>query len=269
MKLIELQTMFADALVHPASIAKHPSWSQRGDAELTGSARLSPIEQLDVYREQFWIRHVNCLAEDFPVLRALVGEERFEAIVADYLKAFPPTKFRLRDLGMHLAELLATKDDALVAELARLEWAFIDAFDAPDAPPLDPNVIASIAEDQWPLARLRLHPSLQRMRLVYSAHKMRELYRENEALRPIARPAPTPAPSSVVVYRHKFLLYTEEMDALAYDMLELLARGEPLGAAGDALAQSTNRGPEIETRIGEWFTRWSALGWLASIHFED
>lgn len=265
MKLDDLQSTFAEGLVTPSPLAREPSWSARGEKNFTGSARLSPIEQLDVYREQFWLRHVACLAEDFPVLAALVGEEPFGALVTAYVAAHPPVDFQLRFFGAKLADFLAThaQSDRLLSDVARLEWAFIDAFDAADAPPLDPNVVASISEDAWPLARLALHPSLQRMQLLYPAHKMRDVWRENEELRPIARPEPEPA--CVVVYRQTFLLYAEEMDPLAYAMLDRIARGEALGAAGDALAASTGRGEEIESKIGEWFTRWSGLGWLTRV----
>lgn len=274
MKLHDLQKTFAEALVIPTSIAEDARFRGRESA-FTGNDRVSPIGQLDIYREQFWIRHVNCLREDFPLLLALVGDETFESIVADYLAAHPPKKFQLRHLGEDLANFLSTRasesartafggcDDALLADLARLEWAFIDAFDAPDAPPLDPSSIASIPEDAWPNARLVLHPSLQRMRLEFPTHAMRDAWWADKDRRPIERLAR--APSCVVVYRHAFLLYTEVMDPLAYDMLDRIARGEALGPAGDALAQSTGRGPEIEEKIGEWFTRWSALGWISEV----
>ena len=101
------------------------------------------------------------------------------------------------------------------------------------------------------------------MRLAYPTHKMRDAWWSDQDHRPIER-APR-APCCVVVYRHELLLYSEEMDPLAFDMLDRLARGEPLGAAGDALAESTGRGEEIESNIGEWFTRWAALGWISSV----
>lgn len=249
MKLHDFQSAFAETLVLPEPIAREPSWVGGG--------------RLDIYREQFWLRHIACLVEDFPLLAALLGQEKFDAMVAEYVAAHPPTEFQMRVFGAKLADFLETTPDRLLADVARLEWAFIDAFDAADAPPLDPNVVAQIPEDAWPSARLVLHPSVQRMKLLYPAHKMREKWRENEDARPIARPER--APSNVVVYRQKFLMYVEEMDDLAFAMLDRIARGEALGAAGDALATETGRGEEIESRIGEWFTRWSGLGWISRV----
>ncbi|HEY1956320.1 MAG TPA: DNA-binding domain-containing protein [Polyangiaceae bacterium] len=258
MKLGELQAMFAEALPKPQSFATSCDWVARGKETFGGSERLAPIEQLDVYREQFWIRHLNCLAEDFPVLHALVGDAKFEALVAEYLAAHPPTHFQLRHLGAKLAEFLrGHDDDALLSDLARLEWAYVDAFDAADAPPLDPNAVAAIPEDAWASARLRLHPSLQLLRLVYPTHEMRAKWWADKDVRPIERVER--AAATVVVYRHKFLLYTEVMEPLAFEMLERFGRGETLGAAGDAL------GAEVEEKIGEWFARWAGLGWISSV----
>lgn len=261
MTLRDLQKMFAEALVVPESIAKEPAWSARGERELTGSARLSPIEQLDVYREQFWLRHVHCIEEDFPVLHGLVGKDAFETIVADYLAAHPPKHFQLRHLGNRLSDFLATRADALLADVARVEWAYVDAFDAADAPPLDPDAVAAISEDEWPAARLDLHPSLQLLRLAHPAHRMRAAWWADKERRPIERVER--APAQVVVYRKQFLLYAEEMEAPAFDLLERLARDEPLGAAGDAVAESS--GADVEAHIGEWFTRWAGLGSISRV----
>jgi hypothetical protein len=261
MKLHDLQAMFAEALVVPKSIAREGEWPARGEASFTGSSRLSPIEQLDVYREQFWLRHVACLAEDFPTLQAFVGETRFEAIVAGYLAAHPPVHFMLRHLGDDLARYLeASNEEALVVDLARVEWAFVDAFDAADAPRLDARAVAAIPEAAWPSARIILHPSLQRLRLSHAVHTTRAQHRQKEQL-----VRPEQAPTTLVVYRRDLKLYAEEMDALPFDMLERLAAGEPLGAAGDAVADATGRREEVESQIGEWFTRWSALGWIVGV----
>jgi len=260
MKLGDLQAMFAEALVRPVSIAREGEWPRRGEVAFTGSARLSPIEQLDVYREQFWLRHVACLAEDFPALQALVGEKQFESIVSDYLAAHPPKHFQLRHLGDKLAAFLATKDDALLADLAAVEWGFVDAFDAPNAPPLDPLAIAAIPEEAWASARIVLNPALQRMTLAYPAHTVREQHRENKQ---VSRP--DLGETHLVIYRRDFLLYTETLDSLAYEMLDRLARGEPLGSAGDAVAESSGRREDVESNIATWFTRWSALGWITKV----
>ena len=58
-------------------------------------------------------------------------------------------------MGAFLKEAAPYGEDALLADCANVEWAFIEAFDAADAPPLDVSVLASIDEDAWDRAN---HP---------------------------------------------------------------------------------------------------------------
>ena len=48
----------------------------RPTAVIAGNDRLTPEEQAEIYREQFWLRHRDVLRDDYPALRHLLGEER-------------------------------------------------------------------------------------------------------------------------------------------------------------------------------------------------
>ena len=76
---------------------------------------------------------------------------------------------------------------------------------------------------------------------------------------------PPKQPTQLVIYRRGELLYTEEMDPLSFDLVDRLAGGEALGAAGDAVAASSSDPGAVEANIGAWFTRWSALGWITRL----
>jgi hypothetical protein len=45
--------------------------------------------------------------------------------------------------------------------MARLEWAYIEAFDAADAPALDPLKLSGIPESAWETARILLDPAVR------------------------------------------------------------------------------------------------------------
>lgn len=186
-------------------------------------------EGLGRYREQFVLRHVAVLEEDFPgVLRAL-GHDAFHELVGRYLAAHPPTSFTLRDLGHAFASFL---EDPIVRDTARLEWAFVEAYDGPDAPPLDPASLAGVPEDAWPHARLALQPSLQRLVLDHPARRY------------------------VVVFRGA----ARDLDAKAYELLDAIANGASLEEACDRV-----RPPREE--IAGWFRSWTESGWLTRIYF--
>src|SRR6186997_1950140 len=112
--------------------ARH--WAAR---VLTGSATLSPVQQLEVYREQYWLRHTGSLVEDFPGLSGILGQSAWERLVEGYLDRHPPEQFSLRDLGSRLAgyvqEQVWLERPELCRDMAALEWAYIECFDAPDS----------------------------------------------------------------------------------------------------------------------------------------
>lgn len=251
MKLAEVQKLFATALQAP-----EPQASAAVIA--AGSAKMKPEEQLEVYREQFWIRHHGCLAEDFPTLRALIGEASFERLVERYLEAHPPRSFMLRDLGENMADFVrADSGERLLYDVARVEWAFVSAFDAADAPPLDPSSLANATDDDWPRARITFHPSVIPLELEYPAEELRVRQRTGEALS-----RPERDPRGVVVYRKDLLLYAERVDLGALAVIAALARGV-------ALEQACEQADGAGELVGEWFARWAALGWIARVSFSD
>src|ERR1700761_5552149 len=55
--------------------------------------RLTSFERLEIYNRQYWFRLQSAFMEDFAALRAVVGEERFEALMNAYLAAHPSRSF--------------------------------------------------------------------------------------------------------------------------------------------------------------------------------
>jgi hypothetical protein len=197
------------------------------------------------------------------------------------LKAFPPRSFSLRDLGADLprfvAEAAPWSEDPLLADLARVEWAFVEAFDAANAPPLDLATVAAVPEDAWPAARLVLQPSVQRLALRYPAHEARLAVRRGESAESVrAEDAdaaqladltrPVPSPTYLVVFRGAARLQCLAVDADAYALLDELARGAALGDACErAAAASGASSASFEEKVGAWFQQWTALGWLSRV----
>ena len=57
------------------------------------NSQLTPFERLEIYNRQYWYRVLDALAEDFPVLRAVVGGRAFEQLSIAYLTAHPSRSF--------------------------------------------------------------------------------------------------------------------------------------------------------------------------------
>ena len=253
MSLSELRRLFGEAIssAEPVDEAR-ARFVARGDR--------APTTQLETYREQFWLRHVGCMAEDYPALQAVVGEEAFQELCRRYFEAHPAKSYLLRDLGIDFAKFLAESGaPRLHVDLARVEWAFVEGFDAANAPPLDPNAVAQIREDEWPRALIRLHPSMRLLDLAYPAEELRSRFRREGTV-----VIPEAAESFLAVYRRELLLYVEVLDRPAHALLARLARGEALGPASEAVAADAPPGL-VEERLGAWFQRWTAIGLVCGV----
>ena len=145
-----LQRWTQDALLGAAPKAEEVARRVKPSATLDAAARL------DVYRRMIAIRFAGVVENDFPATRALLGEARFDALVAAYVESHPSSRFTLDGFSADFpAQLRAAGEDA-AAELARYEATIDEARDALEEPPLDAAAVAAVPPDAWPTRRLLL-----------------------------------------------------------------------------------------------------------------
>lgn len=239
---------------------------EAADALVVPSPRgMTPADRVEVYREQYWVRHERNLSDDYPTLAwALGGTLPFLELVRDYLGAFPPRTWDLQRLGRDMPAFVQAQrsHDALSIDAARLDWAFMVAFDAPDAT-FDPRVLATMPEDRWPAARLELHPSVSLVALAHPLLEVRDALRAGTA----TPERPLPSPVHAVVWRDGTChLHGAAIEAPAFELLTRLHASEPLGGACEAVATSSGLGEAaLGERVGGWFQEWTSRGWLARI----
>ena len=84
----------------------------------------------------------------------MLGAKRFDRIRRRYLDDCPSESFTMRNLGRHLAAWME-RNQALVGanfeialDMARLEWAEIESFDAAEHERLSPADIAALEPDE-------------------------------------------------------------------------------------------------------------------------
>ncbi len=267
--LANLQRYVAGAIRRASSLRIDARIAAEVDGMVAAGPRgMTPAERLDVYREQFWLRHLASLAEDFPTLSwALGGPAAFDELAISYLTALPPTTWDLQRLGEGVTDHVATarpwRDDPLLADAARTDWAYMHAFDAPDAAPIDVHLLAAIPEDAWPFARIGFHPSLRHLALQYPATALRRAVTVGET--PVR---PPPAPTFVAVWRDASCCVRDaELDPAAFHLLAALATGHALGEACESLARATDQedASALGGKVTGWFQEWTARGWVATI----
>jgi hypothetical protein len=264
--LKDAQRLIVEAVTRPDPL--EADGAPDGIALLRPSARgMTRENRLEVYRDQFWLRHVASLAEDFPTVRRVVGDAPFDALLRGYLRAYPPRGWSLQRLGADMpaftASLAPRNHGALAHDAALLDWAFMEVFDAADAPPLDLRVVAAAPPDAWPRARIAFLPALRHVATAHPVHALREAVKTGKACE-----LPTPAPTTAIVWRDAaHFLHAAAVDAIAAELMLALQSGQGLGeaCASVAAAHPAIGAAAFDASVGQWFQQWTANGWLSTV----
>jgi hypothetical protein len=218
-------------------------------AEAVGLVRLradgSP-PLLHVYRHAYRARLVAALADNHTVLQRALGDEAFEALGLAYVDACPSVRPSIRWYGDRLAEFMATREDLVphpaLVDIARMDWALRDAFDAADAPALDLTALAAVAPEQWASLRFDPHPSLRLVRLHWAVEAAWRILREHEPEAGAEEPQ-LPEPEAhehlLLVWRQGLETQWRSLPALEAELLKAALEGETFGALCERAARST------------------------------
>jgi len=291
MRLAALQRTMARAVMQPLTSDERmqnrapDGKSMRAYASgfIKPNDRLTSFERLEIYNRQYWFRLLSSMIEDFPGLRAVLGDKRFEATSKAYLVDCPSRSFTLRNLGARLEAWLrknpkwAGPKQALAIDIARLEWADIEAFDGKAEPALRAEDLS--AEDGAKL-KLKLQPYVRLLDLKYPVDDLLlEVRKEDEDTdfasnafaerhkrkRVQAVAKLKPANIFLAVHRVDDSVYFRRIAREEFVILSALRDGKSLGRAIDAAFRKSRVLPgERAGMVQQWFLNWSALGWFCA-----
>jgi hypothetical protein len=130
--------------------------------------------RIRVYLDAYYLRLRDVLREDFPRVAALLGPEQFGEVVKGYIQVFPSRWWSVRHLGGFLPEFLRHRKGSTecLADLAELEWARVEVFDAPDAECATIADLVSVPADAWPALRFSPIPAIRILRAHYPVHQL-------------------------------------------------------------------------------------------------
>lgn len=263
-ELGELQAWVVRSLRSRRTLVRDDGAIDEAARLLQGSPTATPVQRLEIYREQFWLRHTASLIEDFPGVARVVGRAAWEALVEGYLELHPPRSWSLRDLGRHFPEHVASTphvpERALAHDMARYEWQLVELFDAPDAPPLDPAALGGAALED---ARLALRPALALLRVEHPVAELRKRLLADDS----AETTTEARREHLVLYRDDAgLVRHQTVSAPAFALLAALQRGSTLiDACASALEAHPDAAAELEAHVARWFGQWHRLGWIVKV----
>ncbi|MBB5518272.1 HvfC/BufC N-terminal domain-containing protein [Amphiplicatus metriothermophilus] len=126
-----------------------------------------------VYRNNVRAAYSRALADAFPAVKSLVGEEFFAYLARAYFDHAPPRARLVARYGDGLPAFLEAFEPVAhlpyLPDVARLEIAWLKAYHAAEATSLAPADIAAAAGENPDAARARLHPSAQLLESAWPA----------------------------------------------------------------------------------------------------
>lgn len=131
--------------------------------ELAAAIDIPTRGPVSIYRNTVMLGAVDALADNYPVVRRLVGDEMFEAMAVDHATCCPPRSPVMALYGARFSDWIGDQPFAVdlpyLADVARIERLFGKALFAADEPVAEAEDFQGI--NDWTQMRIRLHPATQ------------------------------------------------------------------------------------------------------------
>jgi hypothetical protein len=226
---------------------------------LLPSPTLTAAQRIAIYQEMYPMRMRDALSSDYPAIEHFLGDDFWDFVLA-YTKAHPSRRYTLNRLGDHVPAFIARqrklKHRAFLRDLARLELAVTECFDAPEVPSIQPADIEGIPANRLGRSVLVTSPALRLVSLEWNADAYLDTLRDDNH----DHASPKRVRSFVVVIRRSYSVYRFKVSHSAFAVLQDLQRGMKVGQVVErALSRRGPRRASAED-FGPWFRHWATEG---------
>lgn len=208
-------------------------------AGIVGGAR-----RFDTYRNNVEISLTGALAETYPVVKRLVGDDFFNGLAHAYIEKNRPASPVLSEYGYAFASFIDTFQPAAslpyLGDVARLERAWLDAYHAEDTVPLKIQALGDLSPSALDHLTFKLHPSAA---LIRSEHPVVTIWQrhQDDACSELGRI--DWAPEQALIVRPYLDVQVQAISWTAFEFFTGLAAGETLSSVCDTLANTAGFDP--------------------------
>ncbi len=254
-RLCELQQAFAEAIVAGKYHAVTAAMAADGSA----------LRSVALYRRLIRNNFVQVLRITYPVLHQLVGDGYFSVLARGYLNHYPSTSGDLFLYGRYLpAWLEQIEAPPLLPELARLEWACHEVYQAADSSPLSPDQLQAMASVDPSRVTIRLHSTARFLSFHVPVHRVwLALQPDSLSDDDLALPLPDEQ-TGVVVTRGDGKVQVMPLAWLDYRLVEALSRGADVASVEQMATES-----EPEFDFARFMTTLLSLQVIAGCSVEE
>lgn len=215
-------TGFAAGLLNPD--IKKPN-------EVVGPGGSAADKRYNVYRNNVTVSLINALADIFPGVQKITGEEYFRAMAREYVRAHPPLSPLLFRYGQDFAEFIERFEPAktmpYLADMARVERGWLTAYHAADIEPLDAAKLGAVDPARLAEVSFVPHPATF---ILNSAFPVHDIFLMNRNFMEVA-PLDMNIGHSLMLTRPQLDIRIVQLEQPDYAFMESIMQGQILGQA--------------------------------------
>jgi hypothetical protein len=191
--------------------------------------------RLNIHRHHVIYTLTEALRANFPVVCRVV-DPRFFAYAADaFIRSNPPTAPCLAEYGEAFPDFLASFEPArglpYLADLAKLEWAVVEAKYAADALPISAETLRHVPVEDYPNLAFNLDPSLRLLHARSAVQRIWAAFQEPNEPESIELGSEQ---AWLVVRRRNEAVEVANVEPATFAFIAVLRSGRPLAEAGEA-----------------------------------
>ncbi len=200
---------------------------------ITAGAGKGVRKRYNVYRNNVTVSLIEALAAIYPAVQRITGAEFFRAMARFYVRAMPPGSPLLFEYGRDFPAFIEAyeyaQDMPWLADTARIERAWLDAYHASDRPVLTAQELAAVPPNALAQLRFCAHPATRVVRSMYPAVAIFVMNKRDGPVSPLR----SGAAEDALITRPEQEVMVSRLPAGGAVFLLALLEGMPLGVAAD------------------------------------
>jgi hypothetical protein len=221
------------------------------------------LERMSIYRNNVILSLSTAIADTFPVVKRLIGDECFHAAAIAFVREQPPSQPSLLFYGEKFIDYIKTYPSCIgldyLSDVAQLEWNYIRAFHAEESDLLDNLALQQIAPESLADVVFKIHPSVY---LMQSQWPVDYIWQENQKRDVETIDLQSHAGCKLLLYRDQLQVQVVNLVPECFDFLTGLIDGKSINNAWSFTEDKYHRDNESGIDANELS---GMLGYLLSL----
>lgn len=267
MKLQEIQAWFGKVVMQKFE-EDHQLRALPDASIIKECSRLSSLNRMQIYHAGYWLRLLDALHDEYPLVTALFGTDNFDMqIGVPYLMKYPSSHWSLHMLGRYLPcwieESYQGDDKKLIHTTASLDWACQQSFFAKSAPSLDLHLYQGRDAEKLLTLPLKLQTHVHLFECDANFMPFRDEILKEKPDHWLDHDFPKLERKKTyyfIIFRNSsYVIKWDDLHATEHKLLTLL-QGLTLEEAIDRLQDVDQT--HLEEEIAFWVQKWLLFGWI-------